>query len=77
MNPLRAIREKCLDCSCQQPTEVKECPVKACALWPFRMGKNPYRTVKVLTPEQKAKSVEALARARVARMEREVTSVGA
>ena len=25
MNPMKAIREKCLDCSCQQPVEVKEC----------------------------------------------------
>ena len=22
MNPMKAIREKCLDCSCQQPVEV-------------------------------------------------------
>lgn len=27
---------KCLACSCYQPIEVKNCPVKACALWPFR-----------------------------------------
>ena len=38
---LRAIREKCLDCSCHQPQEVRLCPVSACALYPFRMGKDP------------------------------------
>ena len=43
MTPLRAIREKCLDCSCQQPTEVRDCPIISCALYPFRMGKNPNR----------------------------------
>lgn len=43
MTPLKAIREKCLDCSAQQPSEVKHCPVTTCALWPFRMGKNPNR----------------------------------
>jgi hypothetical protein len=36
---LKAIRAKCIDCSCYQPTEVKECPVTTCALWPFRMGR--------------------------------------
>lgn len=41
MTPLKAIREKCLDCSAQQPSEVKHCPVTKCALWPFRLGKNP------------------------------------
>ena len=58
MNPMRAIREKCLDCTCQQPVEVKECTVRACALYPFRMGVNPYRAKRVM-------SVEAVARAKV------------
>ena len=75
MNPLRAIREKCLDCSCQQPIEVKECPVKACALWPFRMGVNPFRAKRVMSVEAKAKAMEGLAKARVTRME--VQRVGA
>jgi hypothetical protein len=38
---LHAIREKCLDCSCYQPGEVRRCVVTACALWPFRMGEDP------------------------------------
>jgi hypothetical protein len=38
---LQAIRRKCLDCSCDQPSEVRECPVTACDLWPFRFGHDP------------------------------------
>lgn len=66
MNPMRAIREKCLDCSCQQPIEVKECTVKTCALHPFRMGKNPYRAKRVKSPEQIAKAKVNLMAARAA-----------
>ena len=66
MNPMRAIREKCLDCSCQQPVEVKECTVKTCALHPFRLGKNPYRAKRVMSPEQIAKAKVNLMAARAA-----------
>jgi hypothetical protein len=38
---LQAIRNKCLDCSCQQPGEVRECPVATCDLWPYRFGRDP------------------------------------
>ncbi len=38
----KAIRDKCLDCTCQQINEVRECPVQSCPLWNFRMGKNPF-----------------------------------
>ena len=38
---LNAIRMKCLDCSCYQPSEVRECPVTTCDLWRFRMGRDP------------------------------------
>ena len=41
LTPLRQIRKKCLDCSLEQKTEVKECPMKDCALYPYRMGRNP------------------------------------
>lgn len=52
-NPVKAIREKCLECSCGSITEVKDCPVTKCALHPFRLGKNPYRAKRELTDEQK------------------------
>jgi len=38
---LKAIREKCLDCSAGNEAEVRRCTVVSCALWPYRMGKNP------------------------------------
>ena len=41
-SPLRAIRQKCLDCTADQPKEIAECCSANCPLWPFRMGKNPY-----------------------------------
>ena len=66
MNPMRAIREKCLDCTCQQPMEVKECTVKTCALHPFRMGKNPYRAKRVMSPEAVARAKVNLMAARAA-----------
>lgn len=39
---LKAIREKCLDCSGWHPNEVKECPITRCSLYPYRMGHNPF-----------------------------------
>lgn len=44
MTPLKAIREKCLDCMCGQAQEVKLCPCDDCPLYPFRLGKNPSRS---------------------------------
>lgn len=42
-NPIKAIRAFCLECSCGSTAEVKSCPVEKCPLFPFRLGKNPYR----------------------------------
>jgi len=39
--PIKAIREKCLDCSCGQYKEIRLCPVINCALYPYRMGVRP------------------------------------
>ena len=41
--PLRAIRLKCLDCSCGSAQEVRECPIKQCPLYYYRSGHNPNR----------------------------------
>lgn len=43
LSPLRAIREKCLDCAGGNDAEVRRCHIERCTLWPFRMGKNPNR----------------------------------
>jgi hypothetical protein len=42
ISPLEAIRLKCLDCSCYQPSEIRLCEAVTCPLWPFRAGKHPY-----------------------------------
>lgn len=43
LTPIRAIRAKCLDCSCWQPKEVRQCPHAECPLYPYRFGHNPKR----------------------------------
>lgn len=52
-NPVKAIREKCIDCCGGSPSEVKMCPCDNCTLYPFRFGKNPYRQRREMTEEQK------------------------
>lgn len=66
-NPVKAIREKCLDCCCGQANEVKLCTIERCALWPFRFGKNPYRQKREMSDEQRQAAVERLRRAREAK----------
>ena len=63
-NPVKAIREKCLDCCAGQIAEVKVCPSESCALHPFRFGKNPYRTKREMSEEQRAAAAERLREAR-------------
>jgi hypothetical protein len=41
-SPIKAIRAKCLDCSADVPSEVRNCVAIGCALWPFRMGVSPF-----------------------------------
>lgn len=63
-NPVKAIRAKCLDCSCGQNEEVKHCPVESCPLFPFRFGKNPYRKKVEMSEERKQMMAEILKKAR-------------
>lgn len=44
--PIRAIREKCVDCCGGQRHEPKWCPVSECALWPYRLGSRPSTVAK-------------------------------
>jgi hypothetical protein len=39
-----AIRAKCEDCTCDQRTEIKLCPVTKCPLWKYR----PFQKIKVI-----------------------------
>ena len=41
LTPLKAIRERCIDCSGYQLKEVRLCTATHCPLWPYRMGKRP------------------------------------
>ena len=66
MSPIKAIRAKCLDCCCDQLSEVKLCPAVDCPLYPFRLGKNPNRS-RNMTDEQRQAAKERLAKARAAR----------
>jgi hypothetical protein len=62
-NPLGAIREKCVDCCCGNAAEVRKCVAVDCALWPYRMGTNPFRKRRELSPEQKRQLTQRLAKA--------------
>lgn len=41
LTPIKAIRAKCLDCTCGQFSEVRECRLTTCPLWEYRMGHRP------------------------------------
>lgn len=43
----KIIRKKCLECCGFQASEVRKCvSYNTCALWPYRMGKNPFQAAK-------------------------------
>lgn len=67
-NPVKAIRAKCLDCCCGSPEEVRQCPCENCALYPFRLGKNPYRAKREYTAEELEKKRQIMARANAAKL---------
>ena len=58
--PLKAIREKCLDCCCGNAAEVRKCVATDCALWPYRMQTNPFRKNTKLSVAQKRERTERL-----------------
>ena len=68
MNPLRAIRQKCIECSGGSRKEVRLCSVSACPLHVLRLGKNPgrrpsKRTEKQLQALRQANGLRSLAKA--------------
>ena len=63
-NPLKQIRLYCLQCVCGSSEEVKRCSIKDCPLWSFRFGKNPFRTKREYTEEQKEAMRSRLAEVR-------------
>lgn len=49
--PIKAIRQKCLDCCNGQFVEVRECPITECALYEYRMGHRPKADEEIPTEE--------------------------
>lgn len=68
ITPMKAIRQKCLDCSCGSNEEVKNCFAKKCPLYQFRFGykldENGNRRKRDLTDEQRQKMAERLKKVR-------------
>ena len=58
---LKTIKAKCLDCTCNQMIEVKQCPSRDCPLWPFRLAKDPHITPRQMSEAQKENLVKARA----------------
>jgi hypothetical protein len=67
---LRVIRAKCIDCSDGSESEARKCTAIGCALWPYRMASNPFRT-RELSPEQREAAAARLAAGRARRSELE------
>lgn len=68
ITPMKAIRLKCLDCSCGSNEEVKNCFAKKCPLYQFRfdykLDENGNRRKRDLTDEQRQKMAERLKKVR-------------
>ena len=65
LTPLKAIRQKCLDCMCGNSNEVKLCTMEnKCPLYPYRTGHNPYRKGREYTEEERAEVAKRLQKAR-------------
>ena len=62
--PLKAIRQNCIECSGGNRAEADRCAIVKCPLHPFRFGTNPYRTVRVLSGEQREAASARLKAAR-------------
>lgn len=54
MNPLKAIRAKCLDCSGGSASQVRQCTALTCDLHQFRFGTNPTRKRRTIAPDHLA-----------------------
>lgn len=62
-NPVKAIRAFCLECLGNYE-EIKICTATKCPLYSFRLGKNPYRTERVVSDEQRQAATERFAKIR-------------
>lgn len=62
--PMKAIQVFCFECCGGSKQDVKECTALKCALYPYRLGKNPYRKSREYTEEEKEKLKERAKKAR-------------
>lgn len=65
ISPLRAIRLNCIECMGEH--NPSKCEITHCKLWPFRLGKDPYRKKRELTEQQKERLKDTLKKAREAK----------
>ena len=70
LSPTKAIRKKCLECSNFSHTEIEQCPITDCALYPFRFGKDPGRKKIEMSEDRKEKLKMQLAKGRKTQSER-------
>jgi len=63
LTPIKAIRQKCLDCCADSSLEVKLCEMTNCSLHRFRLGRNPNRT-RVMSDAEKEAFRDRMARLR-------------
>ena len=62
---LKAIRQKCVeDCCAGYVSEANNCLSTSCPLYPFRMGKNPYRKQTSISEERKQQMIDNVRKAR-------------
>ena len=54
LTPMKAIRAKCIDCTCGQLLEIRLCPIDDCPLHPYRMGKRPDHSIHSTTRTRSA-----------------------
>ena len=71
-SPLEAIKEMCIDCCGGEKSWVIDCTDKKCALYSFRLGKNPYRKSKEYTEEEKEILKERIKNAREAKKNKSI-----
>jgi len=74
LSPIRAIREKCLNCCNWSSAEVERCEAQDCPLYPFRLGADPGRRKKKVSETQRQAAAERLRNAREAKQRKAALS---
>ena len=59
MSLMKAVRAKCLDCCGGNKSVIPVCGIPNCPLYPFRLGKNPFRK-REISEEERTKLSERM-----------------